>query len=135
MRVNPELPVELSVAAGSAQVTGLRGGLTFRVDAGSLRAFDGAGRLDGRVASGSVQLDWLVRDGASSLRAELGSLKVRLLPGSDVVVSAHLRPRLGRPRRRDDRAARTAADGPRSGRAARPSTSTSTSARPRCSVP
>jgi hypothetical protein len=88
VRVNPELPVELAVAAGSAQVTGLRGGLTFRVDAGSLRAFDGAGRLDGRVASGSVQLDWLVRDGASSLRAELGSLKVRLLPGSDVVVSA-----------------------------------------------
>ncbi len=88
VRVNPELPVELSVAAGSAQVTGLRAGLTFRVDAGSLRAFDGAGRLDGRVASGSVQLDWLVRDGASSLRAELGSLKVRLLPGSDVVVSA-----------------------------------------------
>jgi hypothetical protein len=88
VRVNPNLPVELSVAAGSAQVTGLHGGLTFRVDAGSLRAFDGSGRLDGRVASGSVQLDWLVRDGASSLRAELGSLKVRLLPGSDVVVSA-----------------------------------------------
>src|SRR3954451_15274474 len=88
VRVNPELPVELSVAAGSAQVTGLRGGLTFRVDAGSLRAFDGAGRLEGRVASGSAQLDWLVRDGASSLRAELGTLKVRLLPGSDVVVSA-----------------------------------------------
>jgi hypothetical protein len=88
VRVNPKLPVELSVAAGSAQVTGLRGGLTFRVDAGSLRAFDGAGRLEGRVASGSVQLDWLVRDGASSLRAELGTLKLRLLPGSDVVVSA-----------------------------------------------
>lgn len=88
VRVNPELPVELSVAAGSAQVSGLRGGLTFRIDAGALRAFDGAGPLDGRVASGAGQVEWLVTDGASSLRAELGSLKVRLLPGSDVTVSA-----------------------------------------------
>jgi hypothetical protein len=88
VRVNPELPVELSVAAGSAQVTGLRGGLGFRVDAGSLRVFDGAGPLEGRVASGSVQLEWLIREGAASLRAELGTLKVRLLPGSDVTVSA-----------------------------------------------
>jgi hypothetical protein len=88
VRINPNIPVELSVAAGSAQVTGLHGGLTFGVDAGSLRAFDGAGPLEGRVASGSVQVEWLVRDGASSLRAELGSLKVRLLPGSDVTLSA-----------------------------------------------
>jgi hypothetical protein len=88
VRVNPELPVELSVAAGSAQVSGLRGGLNFRVDAGALRAFDGAGPLEGRVASGAGQVEWLVTDGNSSLRAELGSLKVRLLPGSDVTVSA-----------------------------------------------
>lgn len=88
VRINPELPLELSLAAGSAQVTGLRGGLKFRVDAGSLRVFDGAGLLEGRVASGAVQVEWLMREGAGHLRAELGSLKVRILPGSDVTVSA-----------------------------------------------
>jgi hypothetical protein len=88
VRMNPELLLELSVAAGSAQVTGLRGGLKFRVDAGSLRVFDGAGLLEGRVASGAAQIEWLMREGAGHLRAELGSLKVRVLPGSDVTVSA-----------------------------------------------
>jgi hypothetical protein len=88
VRVNPALPVELSLAAGSAQVTGLRAGLSFRVDAGSLRVFDGSGPLEGRVTSGSAQVEWLMREGAGSLRAELGSLKLRLLPGSDVTVSA-----------------------------------------------
>ncbi|HTY73786.1 MAG TPA: hypothetical protein VMI11_15410 [Actinomycetes bacterium] len=88
VRMNPALPLELGVAAGSAQVSGIRGGLTFRVDAGSLKAFDGAGRLEGRVASGSAHLEWCVREGENRLRTELGTLKLRLLPGSDVTVSA-----------------------------------------------
>ena len=88
VRVRPELPLEVSVAAGSIVATGLKGGLRFSVDAGSLKAMDCSGPVDGRVASGSAALEWLLTGGSSRLRCELGSVKVRLDPRSDVTVKA-----------------------------------------------
>jgi hypothetical protein len=88
VKVRPELPVEVTVAAGSIVATRLLGGLRFAVDAGSLKAMDCAGPIDGRVASGSAQLEWLLEGGSSRLRCELGSIKVRLDPRSDVTVKA-----------------------------------------------
>ena len=90
--------------------------------------------LDGRVASGSVQLDWLVRE-----RRVLAARRARQpqgAPRSPVPTSwcpADLRPRLGRPRRRDDAGRRRPPTDARSDRAratSRPASSTS--APPRC---
>lgn len=88
VRIRPELPLEVSVAAGSISATGLKGGLRFSVDAGSIKAVDCSGPLDGRVASGSAVLDWWFTAGTSRLRCELGSIKMRLDPRSDVTVKA-----------------------------------------------
>jgi hypothetical protein len=86
VRLRPELPVEVSVAAGSIVATGLKGGLRFSVDAGSIKTTDCSGPLDGRVASGSAVLDWRFDGGTSRLRCELGSVKMRLDARSDVTV-------------------------------------------------
>ncbi len=86
VRVHPALPLELTVQAGSAAVTHLVGGLTFTVEAGSLTASDCSGPIDGRVGAGSAKLDWRLDRGHSALKVELGSIKLRLDPRSDVTV-------------------------------------------------
>ena len=88
VKIRPDLPVEVSMAAGSIVATRLTGGLRFAVDAGSLKAMDCSGPVDGRVASGSAQLEWLLDRGSSRLRCELGSIKVLLDRRSDVTIKA-----------------------------------------------
>lgn len=88
VKVRPELPVEVTVQAGSVMATRLEGGLRFTVEAGSLKAMDCSGEIDGKVEAGSAKLDWLIDSGTSRLRCELGSIKVRLDPRSNVTVTA-----------------------------------------------
>ena len=88
VRVNPTLAVDMVVSAGSVVATGLHNGLTFTCDAGSIKASDCSGPIDGRVATGSVALDWLLDSGESRLRCELGSVKVRLHERSSVRIRA-----------------------------------------------
>ncbi len=88
VKIRPELPVEVTVQAGSVMATRLEGGLRFTVEAGSLKAMDCSGEIDGRVEAGSAKLDWLLDRGTSRLRCELGSIKVRLDPRSNVTVQA-----------------------------------------------
>jgi hypothetical protein len=88
IRVNPNLPVDLVVSAGSVVASGLHGGLKFACDAGSIKAHECSGQLDGRVATGSAALDWLLESGNCRLRCELGTIKVNLHPRSSVAVRA-----------------------------------------------
>ncbi len=88
VRLRPDLPVDVTVQAGSIVATRLEGGLRFVVEAGSLKASDCQGPLDGRVEAGSAKLDWLLDRGSSKLRCELGSIQMRLDPRSDVTVLA-----------------------------------------------
>ncbi len=86
VKIRPELPVEVTVQAGSVVATRLEGGLRFTVEAGSLKAMECSGEIDGRVEAGSAKLDWLLDGGASQVRCELGSVKMRLDPRSNVTV-------------------------------------------------
>jgi hypothetical protein len=88
VRLNPDLPLEVEVMAGSVDITGLRSELTFSVTAGSLKATDCTGPVVGTVSAGSARLDVRPTSGRSHIRAESGSVDLRLQPGSDVRVTA-----------------------------------------------
>jgi hypothetical protein len=89
VRMNPELALEVEVMAGSVDLGGLRGEVTFSVTAGSIKATDCSGPFTGTVRAGSAKLDLRPTAGASRLRVESGSVDLRLQPGSDAKVRAH----------------------------------------------
>ncbi|HEY8457117.1 MAG TPA: hypothetical protein VIL34_16120 [Actinopolymorphaceae bacterium] len=84
VRVNPDLMVEVEVTAGSVNAERLPKLEQVRVTAGSARVRDAEGPLDLLVQAGSAQVEGKITKGRSRLRAESGSLQLRLLPGSSV---------------------------------------------------
>lgn len=89
VRVNPELPVEVDVSAGSATVVGLRAPLHTMVSAGKLELGDFRGPLEGSVNAGRLVARGVFL-GESRLSADASSVTVDLEPGSDVVIGANL---------------------------------------------
>jgi hypothetical protein len=87
VRMNPALLVDVEVMAGSLEVVGMAGHVTFSLTAGSLRLHDCTGTVNGVVRAGSAVLQVRPTAGASVVRVESGSVDLRLLPGSDVLVS------------------------------------------------
>ncbi len=86
VRVNPHLPLDLTVVAGSLHLAGVQAPVRVVVEAGSAKLADGRGALDLTVTTGSADVAWQFT-GESSVGVELGSAAVRVLPGSDVVVT------------------------------------------------
>jgi hypothetical protein len=87
VRMNPVLAADAEVLAGSLELVGLTGPVTFSVTAGSVRLRDCSGVANGVVRAGSAQLEVRPTAGAWSVRVESGSVDLRLLPGSDVRVN------------------------------------------------
>lgn len=87
VRVNPHLPLEVRVTAGSLSLSGMRAPVTATVDAGSASFVDGRGPLSVAVTTGSADVAWEFT-GRSMIGVELGSVSVKVLPGSDAVVTA-----------------------------------------------
>lgn len=86
IRMNPDLPLDLDVDAGSAQVEGIHGPITCDVDAGAARIVGFRSPINIDVDAGSVVASGTLTDGESRVRCDAGSAKVRLEPGSDVRV-------------------------------------------------
>jgi hypothetical protein len=86
VRVRPDLPVDVEVIAGSLSTDGVRALESVRVTAGSARVSGAHGPLDVLVQAGSAVVDAAITRGPSRIRAESGSVRLRLLPGSDVRV-------------------------------------------------
>ena len=86
VRVNPHLPLDLTVIAGSLHLAGVQAPVRVVVEAGSAKLEDGRGALNLTVTTGSADVAWQFT-GESSIGVELGSAAVRVLPGSDVVVT------------------------------------------------
>lgn len=88
VRVNPDLPLELTSTAGSLSVRGTRGPLRVELSAGSARLEDIAAPFDISASAGSIALRARIDRGESRIRCEAGSASVVLLPGSNVRVRA-----------------------------------------------
>lgn len=88
IRVNPSLPVDARVAAGSVSLRGLDGPVELDLDAGAGTLRDVRGPLQCRVNAGSLSIDTRLVEGASRISCDMGATSVRLDPASDVRVKA-----------------------------------------------
>lgn len=88
VRMNPDLPLDVRLGAGSMHAEGLRGPLDIKVDLGTATLEDVTGPFDVRVDSGTVSVTGAVGAGTSRVACDLGTVSVRLARTSDVTVAA-----------------------------------------------
>lgn len=89
VRMNPELPIEADIQAGSLRVSGLHEAIKADVQAGSARIDDFQKQLDITVQAGSVNASGKLTWGASRIACDAGSVRVALDPASSVNIHAH----------------------------------------------
>jgi len=87
VRMNPALALELDVQAGSCRVRDVDGPIRADVQAGSLKIEGLRSALQASVQAGSLKVSGVVREGASRISCEAGSVNVRLEQGSSVQVA------------------------------------------------
>ena len=86
VRMNPDLPLEASVQAGSVKIEGVHGPIKADIQAGSALLDGFEGPIEITVQAGSVKADGVLAGGNSWIRSEAGSVKLNLRHGSSVVV-------------------------------------------------
>ena len=84
IRANPDLALTLDLTASNARVSGMHGKITTSLTAGSAVLRDARGPFDCTVAAGSLAIDGPIARGDSRISCDMGSVKLRLRPGSDV---------------------------------------------------
>jgi hypothetical protein len=91
IRANPDLDLEVELAAGELVVAGMHRAITATVTAGSLRLDDFRGPIDLTVKAGTVEGTGRLTDGDSTVSCKLGEVRLDLHPDSDVTISARAR--------------------------------------------
>jgi hypothetical protein len=86
VRVNPRLALTVDATACSVDVTGLAADLALTAVSCAVKVRDHRGCVRGSASMASVDVAGVIT-GPGSLSCELGSLNLRLLPGSDVAVT------------------------------------------------
>ena len=94
VRMNPNLPLEVDIQAGSLRVSGLKEAIKAEVQAGSAKIDGFEKQLDVTVQAGSVHANGKLTWGVSRISCEAGSVRVNLDPASSVTIQA--RTSLGR---------------------------------------
>jgi DUF4097 and DUF4098 domain-containing protein YvlB len=89
VRMNPALPLIAGVQAGNLRIEGMRGPVTSDVQAGNCRVDGFRGPIKVSVAAGNVTATGRLESGASTIRCEMGSVKVSLEKSSSVRINAH----------------------------------------------
>jgi hypothetical protein len=87
IRVNPALPIEIDSAAAALRINGCEGGARIRVVAASVKMDRMRGPLELDAITSSVKGTAAVT-GTSRISCESSSVKLSLLPGSDVRVTS-----------------------------------------------
>lgn len=88
IRMNPDLPLEVEMTAGSARVRGVRSPITASLTAGSGR-FEGIrSPIKLNVDAGSLRVEGLFDRGDSEIRCTAGRVSVELDPKSSVRITA-----------------------------------------------
>jgi hypothetical protein len=89
VRMNPDLPLEAEIQAGSLRVSGVREAVKADVQAGSARIDGFQKQVDITVQAGSVNASGKLTSGASRVACDAGSVRVALDPASSVRIHAH----------------------------------------------
>lgn len=87
VRVNPHLPLDASVSAGSLSLRGVRAPVRCDVAAGNARLEDVSEPVDCTISAGSLQLRGRLDHGDSRIVCDAGSVKVDLERGSSVEIT------------------------------------------------
>lgn len=87
VRMNPDLPLEVELTAGSVVVRDLNAAVKLDVLAGNVRMTGVSGPLEVGVGSGTIGARAKVAQGQSRIRCELGNVNVHLEAGSNVQVT------------------------------------------------
>jgi hypothetical protein len=88
VRMNPDLPLAASVQAGNVRIVGVRGPITAEVQAGNCKVAEFVSPLNLVVQAGNVTASGRLDRGASTIRCEMGSVKLNLQKGSSVRITA-----------------------------------------------
>ncbi len=89
VRVNPDLPLAVTVAGGKLKVDGMRAGANIDLKYGMAKLNNGTGPLVLDVLAGSAKADW-VFTGESRIRVDMGEAKVSARPESNVTISTEV---------------------------------------------
>jgi len=88
VRMNPSLPLEVAIDAGSASITGVRAPIDAHVDAGSIKVDGATAPLNLSVDAGSITVAGIFERGESRVTTDAGAVRVKLARGSSVHVRA-----------------------------------------------
>jgi len=88
IRMNPALPLAANVQAGNLRIHGLDGPVVAEVQAGNCKVGDFCGPITLSVVAGNIDAFGRIDSGTSSIRCEMGQVKVGLARGSSVRINA-----------------------------------------------
>ena len=89
VRMNPALALRMRVQAGNVAIRGLRGPITSDVQAGNCIVDGFVGPVNLMVSAGNLEASGRLDGGSSSIRCQMGEVKVSLDKTSNVRISAH----------------------------------------------
>lgn len=89
VRMNPNLPLEITLQAGSSRIRGVTAPIRAEVRSGSTSIYGFAGPLDLSVQAGSVRASGRLDQGDSHIVCEAGSVQLQLTRDSNVRITAH----------------------------------------------
>ena len=88
IRMNPRLPLEADLDAGSLRVQGVRGPIKANIQAGSTRIEGFTEPIDLDIQAGSVRLSGRLTEGRSRISCQAGKVSVQLDRQSSVKIAA-----------------------------------------------
>lgn len=88
VRVNPNLPLEAGIKAGSMSIAGVSAPITAEADAASLQIKGFTAPLDVKVNAGKLEATGLMNQGESRIECNAGKVDIRLEAGSRVKITA-----------------------------------------------
>src|SRR5436190_2974502 len=88
IRMNPSLPLTTDVQAGNLRMQGLNGPIVAEVQAGNCKVGEFRGPIELSVMAGNIDAYGRIDSGKSSIRCEMGQVKVNLARDSSVRINA-----------------------------------------------
>lgn len=88
VRMNPALALRSKVQAGNLSIEGVKGPVSTEVQAGNCTVIGFAGPIKLSVAAGNIEASGRLDGGESSIRCQMGEVKVRLDKTSNVRINA-----------------------------------------------